>query len=70
MKEKSSNIVIRISSPKGLAMALSYKGGLRNTIVQLVELDLDQLQYIQLFLLQYITGIWSYNLDIYGYYPQ
>ena len=21
-------------------------------------------------LLQFITGIWSYNLDIYGYYPQ
>ena len=47
MKIKRSNIVTRISSPKGLAMALSYKGGLKNTIVQLVELDLDQLEYIQ-----------------------
>ncbi len=28
-------------------MTLSYKGGLKNTIVQLVELDLDCLDYIQ-----------------------
>ena len=47
MKEKKSNIITRISSPKGLALALAYKGGLRNSIVQLVELDLDRLQYIQ-----------------------
>ena len=47
MKEKKSNIVTRISSPKGLAMALAYKGGLKISIVQLVELDLDRLEYTQ-----------------------
>ena len=47
MKVWRPNVVTRIQTPKGLAFALTYRGGLLNSIVQLVEIDHIQLETLR-----------------------
>ena len=47
MKVWRPNVVTRIQTPKGLAFALTYSGGLLNSIVQLVEIDHTKLESIR-----------------------
>ena len=48
MKVWKPNVVTRIQTPKkGLAFALTYSGGLLNSIVQLVEVDHIQLETLR-----------------------
>ena len=41
MKMYKQNRITRVQTPRGLASALSYRSGVRNTMVQLVEHDCD-----------------------------
>ena len=41
MKMYKQNRITRVQTPRGLALALSYQSGVRNTMVQLVEHDCD-----------------------------
>ena len=47
MKVWRPNVVTRIQTPKGLAFALTYSGGLLNSIVQLVEIDHMKLETLR-----------------------
>ena len=44
MKMYKKNTTTRIQTPSGLASALSFRSGLRNTMVQLVECDRDVME--------------------------
>ena len=50
MKNFKDNRVTRINSPKGLAWALSFNKGVKNSMIQLVDFDRESLQKIQLIL--------------------
>ena len=47
MKTWRDNRVMRINTAKGLAQALSFNLGLKNCIIQLVELDRNRLEGLQ-----------------------
>ena len=47
MKMWRPNVVTRIQTPKGLAFALTYSGGLLNSVVQLVEIDHMKLETLR-----------------------
>ena len=50
IKNFKDNRVTRINSPKGLAWALSFNNGVKNSMIQLVNFDRENLQKIQLIL--------------------
>ena len=47
MKVWRPNVVTRIQTPKGLAFALTYSGGLLNSVVQLVQIDHMKLETLR-----------------------